>query len=432
MPDTTYRNMDNFDFPLYFLGEGQTKGMNADFLSFITGLLEKESIHYTVLKEPFENLREVDCRFRAIFDRTRGYESFLAFLENHCGPDTILQFSDKFKTIYTAVALPADNRQRSFLVIGPFLDHHLSEQETDLLCHDLEIAPVFCKSMREYYYATPLLDSRSLYRILMQVAVFGLFGTDRFVFKETEMEATPVATAGRTIAPTETFPMERDGQKEDLLLSAIGKGDADKAGTYLEDYVSEFPQAKDHGLPRESKNRAIAFNALVKKTLEQEEVHPFYTESNAQTFDRLIEQATTVPALRSVLIDLTEASCALVRDHSLKKYPAVLKNVITYAEFNFPEPLSLRDLAHRYSINPSYLSMLFRKHLGITMTEFINALRLDHAKGLLKNTALPIKEIAKASGFEDVNYFTRVFKKTEGTTPRDFRKTSRTDTPANS
>ena len=72
--------------------------------------------------------------------------------------------------------------------------------------------------------------------------------------------------------------------------------------------------------------------------------------------------------------------------------------------------------------NASYLSNLFKRETGITLTNFINQQKIRLAAQYLKESQLSIAQVSERVGIQDVNYFTRVFKKHMGVTPSDFRK----------
>jgi AraC-like DNA-binding protein len=79
-------------------------------------------------------------------------------------------------------------------------------------------------------------------------------------------------------------------------------------------------------------------------------------------------------------------------------------------------------LASYLAITPSYLSVQFKKETSQTITDYIQNVRLEHAILLLNSTSDSIQEIASLCGFPDSNYFTRVFKKKKGLTPKEYRK----------
>lgn len=73
------------------------------------------------------------------------------------------------------------------------------------------------------------------------------------------------------------------------------------------------------------------------------------------------------------------------------------------------------------NISPYYFSKLFKEEAGENFIEYLTKVRIAHAKELLRNPALSIKEICILSGYSDPNYFSRIFKKQEGLTPSEYR-----------
>lgn len=83
--------------------------------------------------------------------------------------------------------------------------------------------------------------------------------------------------------------------------------------------------------------------------------------------------------------------------------------------------ISLNLLAQRVYLNPSYLSRLFRQSAGMTITEYLLEARVTAAKKYLQETDLKVQDIAKRLGIESSAYFGRMFKKSVGCTPLEYR-----------
>jgi len=67
---------------------------------------------------------------------------------------------------------------------------------------------------------------------------------------------------------------------------------------------------------------------------------------------------------------------------------------------------------------------VFKSRYGISPLKYVNELRMTRIKGLLRDTSLPVSEIAALSGFENLGYFSRFFKRSAGMSPRDYRRGS--------
>lgn len=84
--------------------------------------------------------------------------------------------------------------------------------------------------------------------------------------------------------------------------------------------------------------------------------------------------------------------------------------------------LSLNTLALQFSISKQGLIQKFRRNTGRTPMEYLGSIRLSHSKQLLRDTSLPISEIALRCGFENVYYFSNFFKRVTGVRPSEYRK----------
>lgn len=101
-------------------------------------------------------------------------------------------------------------------------------------------------------------------------------------------------------------------------------------------------------------------------------------------------------------------------------WPPVLQRVVHMIEARYAEPFQLASLAEECEVSAGHLSRLFNEFLGTTFNDFLNRVRLDAADTLLRENRLTIKEIAYATGYHDPNYFSRIFKRFRGVSPREF------------
>ncbi len=102
--------------------------------------------------------------------------------------------------------------------------------------------------------------------------------------------------------------------------------------------------------------------------------------------------------------------------------PSSVLPVLEYLEEHLEDNLSLEEAANILEVTPAYFSRLFKKEMGVNYNNYLNRKKIKKAKNLLKNSDLPILNIALELGFTESNYFTKVFKKIAGVTPREYRK----------
>ena len=99
-----------------------------------------------------------------------------------------------------------------------------------------------------------------------------------------------------------------------------------------------------------------------------------------------------------------------------------IKEMISYIQQSFAGEISLREFGERFHLSEKYVSRYFKEHFHITLSKYVTYLRLEHAKQLLQNTDIPVTEVAMLSGYQNVSYFIRSFKKTYGVSPLKYRK----------
>ena len=111
-----------------------------------------------------------------------------------------------------------------------------------------------------------------------------------------------------------------------------------------------------------------------------------------------------------------------VKVETASKTTSLFEAIRQYIDTHFREDVTRDFLANMFYISPNYLSHLFQREGNIGLNEYLNQIRLEYAKSLLKNYDLNVKEIALASGFKDSNYFCRVFRKQTERTPTEYRR----------
>ena len=99
------------------------------------------------------------------------------------------------------------------------------------------------------------------------------------------------------------------------------------------------------------------------------------------------------------------------------------KELLAYIENRYTNKITLRELAEHFHLSEKYISRYFKEHFYLTFSNYVNHLRMTHAKKLLETTELSITEVALDSGFPSVSHFIRSFKSSYGCSPLKYRKT---------
>lgn len=102
-----------------------------------------------------------------------------------------------------------------------------------------------------------------------------------------------------------------------------------------------------------------------------------------------------------------------------------MAEVLAYIDQRYRDPISLTDVARAVNLSPGHLTTVVRHKTGRTVQAWITERRLAEARRLLVNTELTIDRVARLTGYRDPGYFARSFRKHHATTPRGWRRASR-------
>ncbi len=138
---------------------------------------------------------------------------------------------------------------------------------------------------------------------------------------------------------------------------------------------------------------------------------------------RCLYEMNSVPQILSYLKTLRDGLCAVFASKNQDYKNQIVINAKKYIIQHISEKLTLNDVAEAFCISPNYLSVLFSKYNDIGFSDFINQNKIEAAKKMMRDGDYKIYEISDLLGFESAFYFSRVFKKVTGSSPRDYMKT---------
>ena len=111
------------------------------------------------------------------------------------------------------------------------------------------------------------------------------------------------------------------------------------------------------------------------------------------------------------------------KNNLLEQKESIITKIKEYIDNNYNDcELCLQSLAEQYQVSSSYISQLFKKNLSINFYQYLENLRLGHARDLLVSSAAPVKKIMEMSGYSSMNTFDRAFKRKYGLSPSDYRQ----------
>lgn len=205
-------------------------------------------------------------------------------------------------------------------------------------------------------------------------------------------------------------------QTERRILSALesGKYEEMEAGIdeFLEQTISEEYGAEE-----------IRYGAVKLLTrmldIAREINRGAYESLREQDYLKSLFLAYTQTEIRDILIKCGGTICDRKKKEGISNY--TINRTLEYIRTHYREGISLEKTAEILNITPEYLSMLFKREMGMNFSVFLKEFRISHAKRLLKGTDMKIYEVAQECGYSNSNYFTKVFKEVTGISPAEYR-----------
>lgn len=340
--------------------------------------------------------------------------------------DTLYLISDYYCCSYCFFQLPEESR---FLFIGPYLLEDITSSDIQELMEKLTIPPELFPQLHDYYYSLPYLAEKQTFFLSLRNACRTLFSLDipnicqldlKKLQENTEyLKKHQFLTLDDPILSKQL--LEQRYSEEDNLLDAIMQGKTDLALSFLTKTGTFRFSPRTGDELRDQKNLLLSFNTLLRRKTYESGVHPFYIDAVSSNYARLIEQLRCCNEAAEIIPYIIRSYCNLVEKRNMSTYSEPIRHILVTVDASLMADLSLKRFANELFLNTSYLSTLFKKEIGMTLTEYVTKRRITHAQKLLKSTTHSIQDIAIQVGIPDIHYFTRLFRRETNMSPRQWR-----------
>lgn len=203
-----------------------------------------------------------------------------------------------------------------------------------------------------------------------------------------------------------------DAQKS--LRSAIEHGDADGAVSIITETLNAVPQRNPAVIPYIRDFCYAGIRAMREKQADESPL--------AKITYQDVENCGTLEELRSFMLRMVGNMGR--QGFEKQEYSALVREGLEYLEKNYNRNLSLEEICDALGVSRNYFSFLFKKETGENIWSYLTTIRLDKAKELLRNTDDKTYAIAYQVGYDNPSYFSKLFKKSTGMTPNEYRRTT--------
>ena len=396
---------------------------------FLQTVLQKLHLSLTCLTPGSAADTPLDMGIRRFLGQEEAYDHLFGKLPFQVEDRTVCKITDSFLCRYLFLRL--SGKEPRVLLIGPYMTTQLSREQMLGEAERYGIPPARFRQVEALYGSvTVLLDESALMAVVTAYADTLWGGSEAYAIvdlSEELLSSAPLTLRDVPLSPDQALldmeTMERRYAYENELLKAVSQGLRHKADSVLGN-MSQFAIEQRLADPvRNLKNYCIIMNTLLRKAAEQGGVHPLYIDSVSSDFARRIELIGSTTAAGKLMDEMMGSYCRLVKKHALARYSAPVRKTLTCIDADLTGDLGLSTLAAIQNISPGYLSTLFKKEVGQTLTDYVNSRRVEQAAAMLRSGTLQVQTVAQYCGIPDVNYFSKLFKRYTGVSPKEFRAT---------
>ena len=371
---------------------------------------------------PYTDIKKIDLGLRAMVwtDYTQEQQD-LSFGDVSESRRLILVKSNL--GFYNILALLEGSAQPNFLAIGPFRDEELSPNYFARILKDSHISPSDMQSLKHIYEQMPYALPDAVTAVVKHV--LSVYYPD---FTHIIPELMEYAEQKRDIDINkellDAYTVEHAREYRNSLfdfLRLVKTGDTPSAQKALLDFLETARFVHDNSM-REYRLLLHSLNNDCHTELLSTDIHPYHIIKQMISTRTKIDSLTTMAQLEQMPKEICHKYCLLVKNYANRDCSKLTKDIMDYIRLHMEEELSLAYLADYFGKNASTLSHSFSKETGVSLTNFIHQTRIREAIRLFNTTDFSVSDVAVMVGYQDFSYFSKVFSKQIGVSPREYKK----------
>lgn len=329
---------------------------------------------------------------------------------------------------YIVLHLSSESSNGGSIVIGPSLYTQLTDDNMASLMRDHKVSFQQQAQWIKYYHSLTVLNKMRLYYIAM--LLYSLVTGKTLTLSELLMDTRvlehkqhPSGSPDLDVSHRrENTWLHHEPMMERALFHHIKNGNKTELLSVQASFTEDkYGKLSKRSLLRNKKNLAISSITLATRAAIDGGLYWEISYTLSDFHIQHIEELENIPAVESAHLNALCDFADHVRENRMAKLSRTVALCQNYIFNHLYEELSLDKLAEVAGLNRSYLSVLFKKETGFTISDFIQFERIEEAKRLIELPDISLSDIATRLHFNDQSYFTKVFKKYTGSTPQKFR-----------
>ncbi|ETT32929.1 AraC family transcriptional regulator [Paenibacillus sp. FSL R7-269] len=326
---------------------------------------------------------------------------------------------------YISMSVVSNQSFEGTIIVGPSLPFTLFDHKINGLINDTNLF-ANREQVFHYYQSLPVITYGKLVNIA--VLIYQMF-SGKFIAAdqiqdqlELQVEETKMPGAIR-FAPNDELAPHHNPLYEKKLLTIIREGQTEALKRFSQLGKENTGILSKSSHIRSKKNLGIIGIALAARAAIEGGLHSEISFSVSDLYIQRLEELRTEKEIDQLCLvaffELTE-KVAQVKEARYSKTVTTCKNYIYDQRFS---RITHESIAGHAGISPNYLSVIFKKETGVPVNEYIQQIKIEEAKNMILFSNTPLSEIGSLLSFSDQSYFTKVFKKHTGLTPKQYQQT---------
>ena len=369
----------------------------------------------------FEFISQTSFIPTQIFSSYNNFEKFVKNLNNN----NIYHLTDFFNISYSFLKI-----DDWIVMIGPYLINRIKKFEIKEILEKNNLPETLFKELEDYYLSICIIEKNHI--ILALQTIFHSLYPDMGELNQSEiyMRGTSLEKIYEKSKIRESaYIITHIHNIETQFMEFLSNGNAPEAKLLIKIINKQFSTSQETGkITHEDFSSAYDGHTIARTLIRiaaKSRGVPSTLVDKITTADRIASQkAKSIRELNTILDQTIDSICILITQYHTAQYSPVIKRAVQFILQDLEEPLNVKIISNNVQISESYLSSLFKKEIGLSITDYIRNKRMESAEKYLNFTSMSIQEISSLVGIPDSNYFSRLFKKVYGKTPSDFRKSS--------
>jgi len=310
-----------------------------------------------------------------------------------------------------------DEHYYGALLLGPYFPKEMGEHDLNQIMAHHHV-PISSRSgLRQVYATIPVLTTMR-HHYLQQLIL-------SLLIDSTYANLSPIAYNMLPYKKDKSISFENlphNYALEIQFLSQVASGNIKEVVRLYEHYICPYYFNTSLALPfRTIKNNILQLVALLSRTVITKHITSDQALSLNTYYVEKIEETVSTKKLRPLTLKLITHFTNIALETPHIAHTNVIKKASDYIHQHFSEPIRLEDVAKHVNLSTNYFSSLFKQEMHMAFAGYLNQVRIKESQYLLGTTIYSIQDIAFSVGFNNQNYFTTIFKKISGITPKQYR-----------